>query len=96
MNALYPEIDWADVDGGYEPAPEDADGQVRTSVAEEEREQVAPEQFWKARPILEHIHDFSPPAGSARGQSSGPPSPGSSQPRRRGYRSPPPSARTPA
>lgn len=53
------ELDWGDVDGGYEPPPEDVDGAVRTSVTADERETVHPDIFWKARPILEHIHAFA-------------------------------------
>ena len=53
------ELDWSDVDGGYEPPPEDPDGEVRTSVSADERETIHPDVFWKTRPVLEHIHAFA-------------------------------------
>lgn len=52
-------IDWADVDGGYEPPPEDIDGEVRTSVSADERETLHPDVFWKTRPVLEHLFAFA-------------------------------------
>lgn len=53
------EVDWSDVDGGYEPPPEDPDGATRTSVTDDERETIHPDVFWKTRPILEHLHAFA-------------------------------------
>jgi hypothetical protein len=53
------ELDWADVDGGYEPPPEDIDGEIRTSVSPDEREAIHPDVFWKTRPVLEHLHAFA-------------------------------------
>jgi hypothetical protein len=52
-------IDWADVEGGYEPPPEDIDGETRTSVTADERETIHPDVFWKTRPVLEHLHEFA-------------------------------------
>lgn len=52
-------IDWADIEGGYEPPPEDVDGEVRTSVSADERETIHPDVFWKTRPVLEHLHEFA-------------------------------------
>lgn len=52
-------IDWGDVDGGYEPPPEDIDGAVRTSVSADEREAIHPDVFWKTRPVLEHLHAYA-------------------------------------
>lgn len=53
------QLDWSDVDGGYEPPPEDADGVQRTSVTDDEREAIHPDVFWKTRPVLQHLHEFA-------------------------------------
>jgi len=53
------DLDWADVEGGYEPPPEDPDGEIRTSVTADERETIHPDVFWKTRPVLEHLHAFA-------------------------------------
>lgn len=52
-------VDWGDVEGGYEPPPEDVDGTIRTSVTPDERETIHPDVFWKTRPVLEHLHAFA-------------------------------------